>query len=159
MNGVRYRQAAVGDVSALAALHALCFEPSWDRASFTRLLERPGAFALLALEVAGGGPLGFAVFEQAADEAEILTIGVRPDCRRRGIAAGLLSRGCAALACRGVEKMHLEVAEENHDAVALYRAAGFARTGRRPAYYRRGAEGPPGEALILTRSLRPLTRR
>jgi ribosomal-protein-alanine N-acetyltransferase len=61
---------------------------------------------------------------------------VRPAWRRRGIAGALLNRLLAAVS--GITPIVLlEVAEDNEAAIALYIEAGFARVGRRPAYYRR----------------------
>lgn len=50
----------------------------------------------------------------------------------------------------GVDRVHLEVAEDNAAAVALYAAAGFRQVGIRPGYYRR-PRGPAVTALLFTR--------
>ncbi len=50
---------------------------------------------------------------------------------------------------RGAARMHLEVGARNAPAIALYEAAGFVTTGRRPGYY----AGPRGreDALVMSR--------
>ncbi len=137
----------------LAALHHACFEPDrrWDRAAMAGLLAMPGCFAVT--DGTGAEPCGLALARVAADEAELLTLGVRPAARRQGVARALLHRLGAEAARRGAGSLFLEVAVANPPALALYRAAGFAEVGRRRRYYPDG-----GDALILARRLdRPLS--
>src|SRR5947209_197660 len=101
-------------------------------------LGLPGAFGFI--DAAGGMVLA----RVAADEAEILTLAVLPDRRRRGLARALLERTMQAAARRGAGAMFLEVAEANRAARALYEGAGFVEVGRRRGYYRGG-----GDALVL----------
>lgn len=96
-------------------------------------------------------PGGFALFALAADEAEVLTLAVAPGARRRGLGAALLAAAAAAAAARGARSIHLEVAEDNAAARALYARAGFAETGRRRGYYAR--PGGRTDALRLRRAL------
>lgn len=121
----------------LAALHAQCFPPGerWDQAAMTGLLGVPGCFACVAGSGPGDRPSGMALIRVAADEAELLTIGVVPDSRRRGIANGLLIELAAAAAARGAMRLFLEVSVANAAALALYRDRGFEEVGRRRRYY------------------------
>lgn len=77
--------AGLAALDLLAALHARSFEEPWDRASIARLLALPNAFALIATAHgdAGAEPVGLAIVRAAADEGEILTLGVVPERRRR----------------------------------------------------------------------------
>lgn len=93
-------------------------------------------------------PVGFAIWRLAADEAEILTIGVIPEARRRGIAACLLARIIQDAEIAGVVSMFLEVDAGNDGAIGLYEAAGFEPVGARARYYRSGAD-----ALIMQKDL------
>lgn len=122
----------------LAALHAECFPESWGEESFSALLAAPGAAAFLA--AAGAAPVGFALMRRAADEAEILTLGVVPAARRRGVAAAILAEAMARARLEGAAALHLEVADTNTPARALYAAHGFAEIGRRARYYNDGAD-------------------
>jgi ribosomal-protein-alanine N-acetyltransferase len=138
--------------SQIAGLHGSLFSDGWDAAAIEALLAHPGSIALVATGKGGPADLcGFALAQVAADEAEILTIGVRPESQRRGVAvklvAGLLRAGKNA----GGQKIHLEVAESNTAALALYKKCGFAEVGRRKGYYARpgGAE----DALRLMRDM------
>jgi [ribosomal protein S18]-alanine N-acetyltransferase len=131
--------------TALATIHAECFDPAWSASEIATLLEAPGAAAALAW--IAGDPAGFVLVRTVADEAEILTIATRPLYRRRGIGAALLADACARARAGGAAAMFLEVAEDNPAARGLYAAAGFVPVGRRRAYYSR-AQGSVS-ALIL----------
>ncbi len=82
----------------------------------------------------------------AADEAEILTIGVT--ARRQGIGTALMAAALGAARTQGASAMFLEVASDNAAARGLYQRLGFAPAGQRKAYYANGAD-----ALLLRREL------
>ncbi|MFO1142647.1 MAG: GNAT family N-acetyltransferase [Amaricoccus sp.] len=133
---------------SLARLHALAFDDTprpWTASEFARLIAAP---TTLFVSVADGFALGRA----AAGEAELLTLAVRPDARRRGHGAYLLGQFEAAAATAGAEAVLIEVAVTNAAARALYARAGYAPVGRRPGYYvRRSA--PPVDALVLRKAV------
>ena len=114
-----------------------------------QLLRMPGSQALIAErdDVAEG----MVLFRQAADEGEILTLAVTPAARRRGCATALMGAVFGLCAGKGIERLFLEVAEDNVAARALYGALGFTQAGCRNAYYTRPG-GIAADALILTRS-------
>lgn len=115
-----------------AALHRRAFPHGpWDEASFATLLAQPGMHGFL--DERGG----FLLLRIVLDEAEIITIGVTAP--RQGIATALLAQGIAACRAACAAKIHLEVAEDNAPARALYAAHHFSQTGRRRAYYANGA--------------------
>lgn len=136
---------ASNTAARLAVIHAAAFPAPWDAAAFEALLEQAGVFVLEA-------PDGFILLRAVADEAEILTLAVRPAARRAGLGAGLVEQGAAAAAARGATRLFLEVADDNAPALALYARAGFAEAGRRPAYYAR-PDGGRQDALILALNL------
>jgi ribosomal-protein-alanine N-acetyltransferase len=125
----------------LAALHAEAFEAPWDEASLSALLASPGVFSVEE-------PDGFILIRVVADEAEILTLAVRPSARRAGLGGRLVDAAVVRAAALGAERMFLEVAEGNAAARALYARTGFAGAGRRRGYYAR-ADGSREDALIL----------
>ncbi len=130
---------------ALAALHAEAFDAPWSAAAFADLLGQAGV-------VLEGETGGFILVRVVADEAEILTLAVRPSARRLGLGGRLVRAARDRAAASGAMRMFLEVAEDNGPARALYGALGFAATGRRPRYYRR-SDGPAVDALILVLNL------
>ena len=133
---------------ALAALHARAFitPAPWEAASFAGILADPLAFLLVE------GDAGFLLGRAVAGEAELLTIAVAPEARRRGLGRKLMARFLYQAQVRGADRAFLEVAADNVPAVALYESAGFARAGQRRGYYLT-PEGRRIDALVLTRDL------
>jgi ribosomal-protein-alanine N-acetyltransferase len=136
------------DLPVLSALHAACFTAPWDQRwtpqSFDEVLAMPGTGALIA--ATGSQPVGFALARVAADEAELLLIGMLPEHRRAGHGRALLEHICGALRRGGARQVFLEVAEPNIPAVRFYRAFGFREVGRRAGYF----QGDPAvDALVL----------
>ena len=89
----------------------------------------------------------FIIWRAAADEAEIITIGVAPNARCGGIATNLVCRMENELKKRGVIKVFLDVAANNLPAIKLYEKNGFIRVGMRNGYYR-GIDG-----IVMRKSL------
>jgi ribosomal-protein-alanine N-acetyltransferase len=141
------------DDALAAGLHALCFKESGERAwsadEFRQLLATPGCLGMVA--VAKQQPAGLALARVAADEAEVLTLGVVPSLRRQGIGGALLARLGQACSQRGARCLFLEVAEDNFPARRLYGANGFIVVARRDGYYARA--DCRGTALVLRREL------
>lgn len=133
--------------ASMAALHARCFTMPrpWGACEFAALLSGPGTF-LCAAEA------GFALGRAVAGEAELLTLAVAPEQRRRGMGRALLARFEAEAAQRRAAIAHIEVAACNTAAQALYQGAGYTVTGRRPRYYH-GPDGRTADALMLSRQL------
>jgi len=139
----------VSDAARLAGIHAEAFDTPWDEASLSALLVSPGVLLVAEDD-------GFILIRVAADEAEILTLAVRPAARRGGLGGRLVAEAVVRAATLGAERMFLEVAEGNVAARALYARTGFAEAGRRRGYYAR-ADGSREDALVLSLNFsRPL---
>jgi ribosomal-protein-alanine N-acetyltransferase len=146
--------------TALAAVHAAAFAGEgrgWSSLEILALLTEPA----ISVRVAGGtpaeadgalAPAGFALYRAVADEAELLTLAVAPERRRRGLGAGLLAACEAGARAAGATRMFLEVAAGNAAARALYDRAGFRQCGRRPGYYRR-PDGGRDDAVVMEKAL------
>ena len=115
---------------------------------FARIGEPPSV-AILADEAIARG---FLILSFAADEAEIIDLGVVPEARREGLARALLKTGEALAAERGAARLFLEVAVDNAPARALYLGLGYAEIGSRKAYYHR-PDGSRVDALIMGKDL------
>ena len=120
--------------AVMAAVQQSAFPPGdhWTEHDIARQLGLPGTFGYLA--VAGGMVLA----RVAADEAEILTLGVHPAARRRGVARALMQATWQEARRRGAVALFLEVAAHNNAAQALYVTLGFIEVGRRRHYYADG---------------------
>ncbi len=132
----------------LGAIHLGSFDAGWGKEEIGRLVALPGSFVVVAsIEQS---PFGFVLVRTAADEAEIITLAVLPDRRRRGVGRSLVEAALAEIRRRGCRAMFLEVACDNEPAQRLYQACAFREVGRRRRYYARGSE-PPVDAVIMRR--------
>lgn len=139
------------DLDVLAALSEACFDESrWNRKAVAEVLAMPGALGVMIL--VDKAPAGFLLARVAADECEILSLGVQPSYRRRGLARRLLREALVQAASNGGRMVFLEVAEDNDSAWKLYESEGFEQVGRRPEYYDRPC-GAAIAALIFRRAL------
>ena len=135
-----------GDLSAVAALHACCFDEPWRPELIGRIAQAPGCFGLLWR--CEDEPLGFVLGRTNHALAEVLSLGVAPAARERGIARALMHAAIDWVSRRDLRALYLEVAEDNTAALRLYRALGFARVGRRPRLLRQTADRRRGRAHL-----------
>ena len=143
------------DLDRAACLHAESFAPlgerAWTRQDLAELLASPGVVGLLLR--AGDADGGFALYRVAADEAELLTIAVRPAHRRQGAGRLLLQGIIDQVREAGARTLFLEVGADNPAARNLYDAKGFCAVGNRPAYYQR-AGGKAADGVVMRLTLR-----
>ena len=128
----------------LASLHQACFEKAWDKNAFLSLLCLPTTVGLV-------NDKGFILCSVCGDEAEILTIGVLPSERKKGIALALLTEMEFILKEMGVSYFFLDVNETNIPARNLYVKFGFKQVGVRKAYYKE--KGQAFDALLLKKCI------
>lgn len=147
----KFVDAAAHHAKSLALLHAQCFAPGWSAKAIAELMAMPGALTLLA-QSEQGEAVGFIITRNTAGEAEILTLAVAPDHRRRHIAEKLVETAAGQLVNRGARNLYIEVAESNTAARLLYKKLGFLPTGRRQDYYAK-PNGGCEDAALMTRSL------
>ena len=104
----------------------------------------PDAFAAFALGTANHYYIACAPDERilgggciriAADEAEIISVAVRKEFRRKGVARALMERMIADARLAGARSFYLEVRASNAAAAALYSTLGFCSYGVRKNYY------------------------
>ena len=100
-----------GDLSAVAALHACCFDEPWRPELIGRIAQAPGGFGLLWR--CEDEPLGFVLGRTNHARAEVLSLGVAPPARERGIARALMHAAIDWVSRRDLRALYLEVAEDN----------------------------------------------
>lgn len=96
---------------------------------------------------------GYIVMGICLDEAEIQVLAVDEMFRRKGIAERLIDHAETMISGR-VERIFLEVRENNDAARKLYEKKGFEVTGMRKNYYRDNSGNPPENAVLMTRFLK-----
>jgi len=144
--------AAPERVNEVADLHARLFDQPWDADSILRLIEDPSAASFIAQIREPRVLAGFVIGRIAADEAEILSLGVAPEWQRRGIARQMILGLVRAVRRAEAKRLFLEVAVDNTAATSLYEDLGFSQVGRRKAYYARPG-GKAADAVILSLDL------
>ncbi len=143
-------QASRIDFAALARLHATAFDLALSAGAIGELLCSAGAFGFVIGE--DKEPEGLIVARLAADEAEILTLAVSPQRRRRGLGRALVEAAAAHAEQSGGRALFLEVDASNAAARLLYEKLGFAAVGKRTSYYAQ-RQGPARDAVILKSAL------
>ncbi len=136
----------------ISHLHGRLFDPPWDPESISQLIEHPAAAAIVAQSRQPKAIVGFVIGQIAADEAEILSLGVAPEWQRRGVARHMIEGLVRAAQRSDVRRLYLEVAADNMPALRLYDGLGFIAAGRRKGYYRRPG-GRPVDAIVLALDL------
>jgi ribosomal-protein-alanine N-acetyltransferase len=108
---------------------------AWSRSSYQAEVDDTQNRYYLAAEDEDGALLGWAGVLVIGETAEILTVGVVPDGRRRGTARRMVDALLDEAIRRGAVEAFLEVREDNVAARALYTGMGFAEIGLRRGYY------------------------
>ena len=131
----------------MATTHAAAFTQArpWSAREFTSLLQQ--RFCHVA-----GDSACFSLFRVIADEAELLTIATHPDAQRQGRALACMSLWHDQARALGAAQAFLDVAADNHPAIALYTDCGYVQSGIRTGYYPR-PDGASCDAILMSRDL------
>ena len=125
----------------------------WSADEFKEVAARPGS-QLIVADVKDARMAGVSLIRTVQDETELLTLAVKPDFRRRGIARALLKAAMEDAWAAGGASMYLEVSDENTAALDLYRTTGFVPVGRRTRYYRSvSGDGSLVDAIVMQTGL------
>ncbi|MGL6162371.1 peptidase C39 family protein [Microbulbifer sp.] len=130
------RPACPADVPALHTLEQTCF--SSDRLSRRRLRHWVAADNRVFLVAERAGQLlGYVLvlLRRGTRLARLYSLAVSPAGRGQGIGGALLSAAEEDSSHSGRLFMRLEVAEDNHDAIALYQRRGYRTFGSYSNYY------------------------
>jgi ribosomal-protein-alanine N-acetyltransferase len=141
------RAAQASDADAIAVLEEEAFGiGAWSPAQVEE--ELGGDTRHVVVAEANDIVAGYGAIAVAGDVADLTRIVVAQAHRRSGLAASLLTALHEAARRAGAQRIMLEVAESNEDALAFYRVRGYSEVARRRAYY---ADGD--DALVLERRL------
>ena len=123
-------------------IHKQCFQNAWDEKEFQNLLNLPTSCLWI-------NEKGMLLCSHVSDEMEILTFGVIPRYRHQGEGTNLLKQMFQYAKENNVQKIFLDVAEDNISAIKLYEKMGFLSMHRRKGYYQNGKK----DALIYVKVL------
>ena len=161
---ISYYELAYEDIEQISRMEREFFSTPWSEASIGHYAEAGNTIFIVARSEEAYEPercagvraaelprkvVGYAAVLCAADEGNLVSIGVLEECRQMGIATELLDIACEMAAQRGVTSINLEVRESNLPAVCFYEKEGFIKTGKRPNFYRNPAE----DALLYIKQL------
>jgi ribosomal-protein-alanine acetyltransferase len=150
---ITWRPLTAADLVYVAALEAQIHAAPWTPGNFRDVLAAGYSARVGERE---GRIVAYGVLMLAPGEAQLLNLSVVPDARRAGLGGELLAQFLDDARRLGAEQVFLEVRAGNAPAIALYERAGFARVGRRTAYYPMAADGGPREdALVMRRAVGP----
>lgn len=142
------RRATDVDSDAIAQLLARCDGAArWSAGSIAAAII---AGAICWISEHDRGLAGMILVRVAADEMEILNLGVSPQDRRKGIATRLLMQALRYGTQHGTTKAYLEVRAKNQAARSFYAANSFRAEGGRENYY----TSPSDDAILMSRGLK-----
>ena len=143
---IRVRFAKSSDLDDIYELDVQTFAMPWSKEALSYdILENDNAFVIVAEYE--GEFAGYADIWTVLDEADLNSIAVRVDFRRKGIGDAIMLAMTEMLSANGVATINLEVRVSNMPAIKLYKKYGFNECGVRPGYYLDNGE----DALIMKR--------
>ena len=143
---IRVRIAKSSDLDDIYDLDVQTFAMPWSKEALSYdILENDNAFVIVAEYE--GEFAGYADIWTVLDEADLNSIAVRVDFRRKGIGDAIMLAMTEILSANGVATINLEVRVSNMPAIKLYKKYGFNECGVRPVYYLDNGE----DALIMKR--------
>ncbi len=137
-----YRSMTADDAVWAARLYGVNFPTAWSENMLADSLALPHCEG-----VCDNALSGFILLQKLVDEAEILTLAIKPDLRRQGLARNLLNYVITQLMAESRKFLHLEVAIDNLPASGFYRQMGFVETGKRENYYQHPTQSV--DALLM----------
>lgn len=177
MTQIRYYELAYDDIAQISRLETEFFSTPWSEASIAHYAEAGNTIFVVARseepyiagkpDVSGDAlpdstmpvktdesafprqVVGYMAILCAADEGNLVSIGVHKDYREMGIARELLDIGYGLASGRGVASINLEVRKSNEPAIRLYESEGFTCVGTRKNFYR----NPTEDALLYIKNL------
>ena len=142
------RAAEADDGPAIAALEREALRSdAWSETLVTEGAAGRVPTTLYLVATEGDELTGYAA-TSIIDVAELQRIAVAAPHRRTGVATDLLARVEDEARAREVDRLLLEVREDNHVACTFYAARGFTELDRRPRYYADGTT-----AVVLLKEL------
>ncbi|GHB19635.1 ribosomal protein S18-alanine N-acetyltransferase [Salinicola rhizosphaerae] len=139
-------------LDSLMALERLANDDAWSAALLDAALADRDVEVWGVWDASRSNLMAAAVVAYLPFDAELQSICVAPDARRRGVARSLLEWVIDSARARNAERMLLELRASNVAARALYERMGFGVDGQRRGYYRR-EDGSSEDAVLMSRPL------
>jgi len=144
---LKIRNLKESDLVQVAEIAKLSFAIPWSLKSFEE--EFLNSKSILKVAEVNQEIVGYVVFRKIINEAELLSVAVKPAFRRRGIAKALIEEAMEEIK-KYSDTCFLEVRASNTEAINLYEKLGFINVGIRKNYYIL----PEEDAIIMRRDLK-----
>lgn len=146
---IEIRDMAAIDIPALVGLEKEIFpESPWSAFQFREELAGAPRTRKYLVASEAGRVIGYGGIALAGEVADIHTIAVIPEYRKRGLATEILSQLEAWGIAKGAAALMLEMREGNQAALSLYEKRGYSVISRRNNYYGTGIH-----ALIMRKEV------
>jgi ribosomal-protein-alanine N-acetyltransferase len=138
---ITYRQANAFDLAVFASLDKELFPYSpWSASQYKEEFSSPTRYFVVAVDEAQN-IIGYAgVFAPGGAEADVLTVGIIPSQRGKGIARQLMALITDWAKQQGSIAMMLEVKVDNSNAIGLYESLGYSKLNVRKDYFGAGLD-------------------
>ena len=142
---ITYREANAFDLPIFVSLDKELFPYSpWSASQYKEEFSSPTRYFVVAIDEQQS-IVGYAgVFAPGEAEADILTVGVVPEQRGKGIAKALMAQITDWAKSQGTTAMMLEVKVDNVEAIGLYQSLGYSQLNVRKNYF-----GPGLDAQVM----------
>ena len=146
---ISFREANAFDLPVFVSLDKALFPYSpWSASQYKEEFSSPTRHFVVALDE-DQSIIGYAgVFAPGEAEADVLTVGVIPEHRRKGIAIALMALITDWARSHGSTAMMLEVKTDNLEAIAMYESLGYSQLSIRKDYFGSGLD-----ALVMRKEL------
>ena len=138
---ITYREANAFDLPVFVSLDKELFPYSpWSSSQYKEEFSAPTRHFVVAVDEAQS-IIGYAgVFAPGHAEADILTVGVVPQHRGKGVAKALMALITEWAKGQGSIAMMLEVKIDNPEAIGLYESLGYSKLNVRKDYFGAGLD-------------------
>ena len=120
-------------IESIAELEKMCFSVPESKKSLEESLQSDMALYFTAFS--DGAFVGYITSYVSFDTADILSIAVAEEHRRKGFGRMIMLGFIGECKKRGIARITLEVRQSNSAAKGLYESIGFFAVGKRKGYY------------------------
>lgn len=138
------------DLPEVLTIERLCFSNPWSEDTFRGEIQNKAISSpLVVIHPEDKKIIGYVIFWQIGDEAQINNVAIHPDYQGQGFGEQAMRYVLERLRENGVHFVSLEVRVSNLPALTLYRKLGFSILGVRKEYYTNPIEDAYVMGLML----------
>lgn len=143
MSSIGYRKAFIDDAEQIDEINKQYMVENYEINWIKQVIMSKGAAVYVAIDIGDRKVIGYIMIAARRDSKNLLygsivSIAVRPEYRRQGIAVKLIDMGEDAIREMKLGSVGLEVRKSNKSAQKLYLKLGYARVKVIKKYYKAG---------------------